>query len=150
MDVSEFRKNVSVGAILQAGSQDFEILQVIKFRLDNGDYYIKCFLSNDYIFADDLEENIFLLVRETNTPFELPFDKRLEYDGKIFNFSYTAHAIAEDTKGQEIFKKGESERFWDYEAKDGSYLSLGKIDSTNVRMDMYGKIVLPSEVSIRQ
>lgn len=146
MNVTEFRKKVKVGEKLYIEDREFIIEQVIKFRFDDGDFYIKCFLSDGYVFADDLEENIFLLVKEVKTKIEEPFPKKLSYDNKEFNFLYDAHAIAEEIWGKEYFKKGDSESFTDYKAKDDSYLSLGKLDKTGERLDFYGKIVKPKDV----
>ncbi len=48
---------------------------------------------------------------------------------------------------EEIFKKGDGERFSDYKAKDNSYLSLGIMDKTKERLDFYGKIIANDDVS---
>ena len=93
------------------------------------------------VFADDLNINTFLLVKEVRTSFLQPFPVKLEFEGKKFSFLFTAHAIAEEIQGEEIFKKGDSERFWDYKAGDDSYLSLGINDNTDERLDFYGKII---------
>ena len=146
MNISEFRKKVKAGKKLYVDDKEFTIEQVIKFRFDDGDFYIKCFLSDGYVFADDLEENTFLLVKEVKTNIKEPFPKNLSYDNKEFDFLYNAHAMAEETEGKNYFKKGESESFSDYEAKDGSYLSLGKLDKTGERLDFYGKTIKPKDV----
>jgi hypothetical protein len=141
MTVEEFRKKVKPNIKLSVGGKDFLIKEVIKFRFDDGSFYIKCFLSDDYIFADDLNENMFLLVKEIKTLFVQPFAKELNFDAKKFNFLYSAHAVAEEIQGEEIFKKGDGEKFWDYKSDDNSYLSLGVKDRTSERLDFYGKIV---------
>lgn len=141
MKVKEFRDKIKVGMKLSVEGRDFLIKQVVKFRFDDGTFYIKCWLSNDYVLADDLNEDTFLLVKGIKTPFLQPFEKEIEFNGKKFIFLYTAHAIAQEIQGEEIFKKGDGETFWDYKAEDGSYLSLGIEDKTEKRMDFYGKIV---------
>lgn len=150
MDVLEFRSVVKPGLKLVLDGKELIVKEVIKFRFDDGSFYIKCFLSEDYVFADDLNENIFLLVKEIQTPFKEPFPQELDFNGKKFNFLYTAHAVAEETQGEEIFKKGDSERFWDYSAEDGSYLSLGINDNTGEKLDFYGKIIKPDEVKMAE
>ena len=105
-------------------------------------------MGDDYVFADDLNENTFLLVKETKTVFQQPFPRELDFDGKRFQFLYTAHAIAEEIQGEEIFKKGDSERFWDYKAEDNSYLSLGINDNTKEKLDFYGKIIANNTVKL--
>ena len=148
MDILEFRKKIKPNAKLVVDGKEFIVRQVIKFRLDDGSIYFKLFLSDDYVFADDSNENIFILVKEVKTPFQLPFPEELDFDGKHFKFSYQAHAVAEEFWGEEIFKKGDSERFWDYKAEDGSYLSLGIIDKTKEKLDFYGKIIEINDVNI--
>jgi hypothetical protein len=141
MEVTEFRSKIKPNVRLSADGKSFVVKEIVKFRFDDGSFYIKCFLSDDYVFADDLNENIFLLVKEIKTPFQQPFPQKLDFDGKKFQFLYTAHAIAEEIRGEEIFKRGDSERFWDYKAEDSSYLSLGINDKTGEKLDFYGKIV---------
>lgn len=139
MKVQEFRKRIKPNLKIIVGDQIFLVKSVVKFRFDDGNFYIKCFLNNKYVLADDDNENIFVLVKEVKTKIKDPFKKSIIYDQKKFHFSYKAHAVAEEVLGEEIFKKGESESFWDYQAADGSYLSLGITDKTNGRMDFYGK-----------
>ncbi len=148
MQVIEFRSKIKPNINLIVDDKKLLVKEVVKFRFDDGTFYIKCFLEDDYVFADDLNENIFILVKETKTPFKQPFPKELNFKGKYFKFSYMAHAVAEEIWGEEIFKKGNSERFWDYQAKDNSYLSLGIIDETKERLDFYGKIILTSGVDL--
>ena len=133
---------------LYADGRDFLVKEVVKFRLDDGSFYIKCFLNDNYVFADDLNENTFLLVEETKTPFQQPFPQELDFEGKKFEFLYTAHAVAEEVQGEEIFKKGDSEKFWDYKTDDNGYLSLGINDNTGEKLDFYGKIVRNNTVKL--
>ena len=144
MKVSEFRKKIKADITINIEGKDYQIKEVVKFRFDDDSFYIKCFLSNEFVLADDSDQEIFILVKEVKTSFQQPFPKKLEYKDKQFKFLYSAHAIAEKTWGKEIFKKGNSERFWDYESEDRYYLSLGNVDQTNQRLDFYGKII-PSE-----
>jgi len=151
MTIEEFRSKIRPKTQLLINDQSFIVKEVVKFRFDDNNFYIKCFLNDNYVFADDSNENTFLLVKEVKTPFKQPFSKTLTYDNKEFSYLYTAHAFAEDIQGQEIFKKGDSERFWDYKAKDDSYLSLGINDKTNERLDFYGKILYEnSRIEIKQ
>jgi len=150
MTVKEFREKVRPFLKLSVEGREFLIKEVVKFRFDDSTFYMKCWLSDSYVFADDLNENMFILVKEIKTPFSQPFQEKLEYDGKEFDFLYTAHAVAEEIQGEQIFKKGESESFWDYKSKDNSYLSLGTNDATGDRQDFYGKIVENDSVDIHE
>lgn len=146
MDVEEFRKNIKAGSRVIADGREFIAEQVIKFRFDDGSFYIKCFLTDGFVLADDSNDNFFVLVKEIQNDIREPFPESLEYDGKQFKFLFEAHAVAEESQGKEIFKNGESERFWDYESDDGSYLSLGIHDQTGNRQDFYGKTIEEVEV----
>lgn len=148
MDVEGFRSKIKPNSKLVISNKEFIVKEVVRFRFDDGSFYIKCFLSDGFVFADDLNENIFILVKEVKTDFPQPFPRELTYQDKKFKFSYTAHAIAEEIWGEEIFKKGDSERFWDYKSNDSSYLSLGINDDTKERLDFYGKIVENDKVRI--
>jgi len=147
MDVPEFRSQIKPRVKLSIENLVLTVKEVIKFRLDDGTFYVKCFLSEDFVLADDLNENIFILVKRLKTEFKPPFPKEVNYQDKNFQFIYTAHALAESIQGEEIFKQGESERFWDYKAEDDSYLSLGIIDKTGERMDLSGKIVPNKDIN---
>ncbi|PIR44705.1 MAG: hypothetical protein COV10_03360 [Candidatus Vogelbacteria bacterium CG10_big_fil_rev_8_21_14_0_10_51_16] len=148
MNVTEFRSQVQPGATLYVGEQQFTIDQVVTFRMEDGSSYVKCFLNDDYIFADDLAQNIFYLVSKVDVPVTQPFPQKISFDGKEFDFLYDARATAEEVSGKEIYKKGQSEQFWDYQAGDDSYLSLGIEDATDGRWDCCGRIVQPEEVTL--
>lgn len=143
MQVTEFRSKIKPNIKLSADGKNFIVKEIVKFRFDDGSFYMKCFLT------DDLNENMFLLVKETKTPIQQPFPRELDFNGKNFKFLYTAHAVAEEIQGEEIFKKGDSERFWDYKTEDGSYLSLGISDKTGEKLDFYGKIIANDTVTLK-
>lgn len=148
MKVSQFREKIKAGIAVTAKGKKYKVKQVVKFRFDDGSFYIKCFLNDGMVLADDLEEEMFILVKEIKTPFQKPFPKELEFKSKKFKFIYTAHAKAEKIWGDEIFKKGDSENFWDYQSQDGSYLSLGIVEQTKQRLDFYGKIISVDDLSL--
>lgn len=148
MEVAEFRSKINLNLGLSIEGKEFNIKEIVKFRFDDGSFYIKCFLSDGYVFADDLNENMFLLVKEVKTLFQRPFPQELDFQGKQFKFLYTAHAVAEEIQGEEIFKKGGGERFWDYQTEDNSYLSLGINDKTGERLDFYGRIIKNNAVKL--
>ncbi|MDO9399067.1 MAG: hypothetical protein Q7T79_00045 [bacterium] len=148
MQVAEFRSKIKLNIKLSIEDKVFTIKEVVKFKFNKGDFYIKCFLSDGYVFADDIYENEFLLVKEIKTQFKQPFPPELNFDNKKFKFLYNAYAIAEEIQGEQIFKKGDSEKFWDYKADDGSYLSLGIVEKTNRRLDFYGKIIANNAINL--
>ena len=149
MDVLEFRSKIRPNAAISIGGRGYTVKEVVKFRFDDGNYYIKCFLEGGFVFADDLNENTFVLVKEIKTSFKQPFLENLEFGGKKLNFLFSAHAVAEEIQGIEVFKKGDSETFWDYAADDGSYLSLGISDQSGERSDYWGKIVNNGDIAIK-
>ena len=149
MTVEEFRKKIKPFSKLSIEGKDFLVKEVVKFRFDDGSHYVKCWLNDNYVFADDLNENMFILVQEVKTSFVEPFQEKVEYDNKKFEFLYLAHAIAEEIQGEEVFVLGEGERFWDYKSEDNSYLSLGVKDKSGKRMDLYGRIVDNNSVEIK-
>lgn len=147
MKVEEFREKIRPGSKVIVGDKELEVEEVVSFRLDDGDFYIKCFLSDGFVLADDLSSNTFVLVKKVENDIQTPFPQRLDLEGKEFEFLCEAHAIAEEIQGKEIFKKDDSETFWDYRSVDGSYLSLGINDQTGEREDYFGKIVEEVELS---
>jgi hypothetical protein len=148
MNVKKFRERIWQAKDIIISGRGYPLKEIVRFNFDDGNFYIKCFLEDGYVFADDESTDSFLLVAEVETPFTEPFPKQLEYNGKKFEFVFDAHAVARETKGEEIFKIGDAERFWDYKAVDGSYLSLGMNDKTGQRLDFYGRIVGASQVGL--
>jgi hypothetical protein len=148
MTVEEFRAKVKPGLKLSIEGKDFLVKEVVKFRFDDGSFYIKCWLDDGHVFADDLKENMFIFVKQIKTLFAPPFDKELGFDMKTFIFLYSAHAIAEEIWGEEIFKKGDGETFWDYKSENNWYLSLGESDNADKRLDFYGRIIENDSVKI--
>jgi hypothetical protein len=148
MNVKQFRERIRFTSKVIVEGQEFKIQQLIKFRLDDGSHYMKLFFTNGYVFADDLEENMFILVKRIDTDFQQPFPKQVKYDNKKFKFTYQARAVAEKVTGEGEFKVGDAEKFWDYETSTGDYLSLGLDEKTKERMDLTGKIVDNEDVSI--
>jgi hypothetical protein len=149
MEIREFTEKVRPNGKLIIEGEEFEVLQVVKFRLDDGSSYFKCFLSKDRVIAEDSEMNVYIFVGPVQTEFTEPMPKKLDFDGKRFDFLYDAHAIAEEIWGDAEFKKGEQERFWDYEAEDGSYLSLGINEVDGQKADFYGKKVSVNSVNLK-
>ena len=149
MEVSEFRSKIKLDSKIVINGREFSVKEIIKFRLDDRSYYTKCLLSDGFVFADDLESNVYILVKKLKPIFKQPFPKKLKLGEKEYRFLYTAHATAEEVWGEGLFNKGESERFWDYEAADGSYISLGILDKTSERMDFYGKVVKPEQIKLQ-
>jgi hypothetical protein len=141
MHVQEFRRKISAGTTIIVDGKELDVLEVVLFRFKDKSFYIKCFLSDGYVLADDAQGDSFVLVREINNDITKPFPKELTFDEKTFTFLFEAHAVAERISGEEIFKEGDSETFWDYESEDGSYLSLGINDQSGERQDFYGKTV---------
>ncbi len=146
-DVESFRKSLNINSKLRIKNKEFFIKQIVKFRLDDGSYYMKLFLNEDYVLADDSKLNSFIFVKESKANLKIK-ESDVDFKNKKFRFSYKAHAVAEEVDGEEIFAKGESESFWDYESKDGSYLSLGIVDKTNKRLDFVGKIISLEDIKI--
>jgi len=99
MTIEEFRSKIRPKTQLLINDQSFIVKEVIKFRFDDNNFYIKCFLNDHYVFADDSSQNTFLLVKEVKTSFKESFPKTLTHDDKEFDYLYTAHAFAEDVQG---------------------------------------------------
>jgi hypothetical protein len=149
MEIKEFREKVRPGRELIVEGQSFKVNQVIKFRLDDGSFYFKCYLSDDKVIAEDSEMNVYIFVKPVETDFAKPMPKQLSYDDKSFEFLYEAHAVAEEVYGVGDFKQGESETFWDYKAQDDSYLSLGINDKDQAKADFYGKTIATEFVEVK-
>ncbi|MFH1855062.1 MAG: hypothetical protein ABH810_01495 [bacterium] len=149
MEIEKFRKTIKPGLKLVVEDKELTVLEVIKYRFDDGGFYIKCSLSDDYVIAEDKEMNVYIIVNPVNANFTEPFSEKIKFDNKDFKFLYFAHTVAEEVWGEGRVKKGSGERFWDYMAEDGSYLSLGISDLSNKKVDFYGKTIASECVNIK-
>jgi len=142
-NVKDFREKLDINSTLRIKGKDFKIEQIVKFRMDNGDFYMKLFLENGYVLADDLEEDIFIFVKEIDVDIE----KEVLFEGKKYEFSYKAATEAEEVIGKEIFAKGAKEVYCDY-THGNDYLSLGLVESTGERMDLAGEVLKGKDIEI--
>ena len=149
MEIREFRERVSPGKKVLTEGKELTVLEVIKYRFDDGGFYFKCYLSDNYLIAEDEEMNVYILVKPVDVGLLARDMNDVEFDNKKFKFLYFAHAIAEEVWGKGRAEKNSGEKFWDYMAEDGSYLSLGIADGSNEKVDFYGKTLLPEKVSIK-
>jgi len=146
-DVEHFRKEISINSKLKIKGKEHCIKEIVKFKFDDGNYYMKLFLDDGYVLADDLGGNSFILVKEVKTSLSTE-QKKINFKDKNLDFFYNAHATAEKTYGEQVFPEGDSESFWNYSSKDGAYLSLGIIDKTKRRLDFFGDIVYSKDIQI--
>jgi len=155
MKTQEFVGRVKSGMRVGVGEKVFEAKQKIKWRmLRSGGCYHKYVLvdreGNDgYRLAEDPESERFILVKV----FESEIDElasEVEVEGRGFSFSYSEFCVAEEVWGEEIYRKGAMEIWWDYEAEDGSYLSLGNSLPGGEREDLIGRWVEPEEVQLME
>lgn len=149
MNVTEFEKKININSIIVIKNKKYKIREIVKFRVDDGSSYTKCYLENDFILAGDSSVNSYLLMKPVDQNFSFPYARELIFDNKFFKFLFEAHAIAVEIFGEDtFFKVGEGEKFWDYSGPDGYYLSLGINDIDNHKADHYGLIIKSKDLKI--
>lgn len=148
MNIKNFRQKIWQADNILIDGKMYPLKETVRFDFPDGNFYIKCFLGGDYVLADDEAGDYYLLVKKVETPFSPPFPEKLEFKGRELKFIFEARAVAREIKGEEIFRIGDAEKFWDYKAADGSYLSLGINDATGQRLDFYGRIIEKYQVEL--
>gem|GEM_PF-1214845 len=103
-NLEEFRKNISPDCELSIQGKIYKIKEIVNFKLEDGNFYTKLILNDDYVLAEDRENNCFLFVREFHNNLELQ-EKDFVFDNKKFSFLYKTSAIAEEVYGKIIWKK---------------------------------------------
>jgi hypothetical protein len=88
MNVKDFRKKIKPDSIIVIDGKEYKIETLIKFRFDDGSYYIKCYFSNGMVFAEDETENNYVFVEPVETEFGEPFPEKLNFQKKDYNFIY--------------------------------------------------------------
>lgn len=154
MTTKEFVRKAKVGSRVKVAGKVFTIKEVIKWKmLRSQGFYHKYVLEDEggddgYRFAEDPDAGKFLLVHIFKFAHPDSFLPEYEIEGKRFKFSYGEVCAAAEVKGDFCHKVGDLESFWDYEAEDGSYLSLGSVLPSGEREDLIGHWVKPREVKI--
>lgn len=95
---------------------------------ESGNYDYRLFFSGDFIGMS----KIFL------HPFEEPLPKKLTYQGQKYHLIQDEFCIVRRVEGQEFYKVGDAEIWWDYALSDGERkgLSLGRNWETWKREDL--------------
>lgn len=148
MQIENFKEEVNLENRVLIDEREFEIMEIVRFELSDGSVCVKLFLDDGYVFIEDEQQDIFILMEHTKTEIEEPFPEIVDFDSKKYTFQYSSSAVAIEIEGDEIFPEGAKEKFWNYESRDGSYLSLGVIEETGKRMDLCGAIVEKDDVEL--
>ena len=150
----KFVEILKSGMTIQIEGKKFKIIERIWWKmLKANDHYYKFVVENeygsrDYRLAFDASVNKFIFVEIFENKIPEPFPKEVMWQGKKFKFTYDEKCIVESSLGEEIYKVGDEEIFSDYEAEDGSYMSLGKNLGTNEREDLIGKWIKIEKIKV--
>ncbi len=153
MTLEEFIARATPGMKVKIGERVYTIAQIVKWRmLRSGRHYHKYTLVDEngdanYRLAEDPASGQFLLVHifESNIDEITP---TVMVEDKEFAFGYSELCVADEVSGQGQYEKGSMEVWWDYESRDGTYLSLGNNIKSGEREDLIGKRIDPAEVEI--
>jgi len=154
METQAFVKKANVGDKVKVSRELFTIQEIVKWKmLRSGGIYHKYALEDDkgddgYRLAEDPESGKYILVHVFEFDHQDSFLPEHAIKGKKFKFSYGEICVAVWQKGEGEHKKGTYDIWWDYEAKDGSYMSLGTALPSGEREDLIGKWIEPEEVEI--
>lgn len=152
MKTQEFIKKAKIGDRVKVGKELFTIQEIVKWRmLRSGGAYHKYTLEDNkgddgYRLAEDPDSGKYILVHVFEFDHPDSFLPEYKLGGKKFKFSYGEICVAIWQKGEGEHKKGSYDIWWDYEVKDGSYLSLGIALPSGKREDLIGRWVEPEEV----
>ena len=130
------------GIILQIHNQKYKILQHIvwwqakcnqnydKYVLEDemGNHNYRMFISGEFIGISTIFHYLFVE----------PMPKKLVYEDQGYTMTQDEFCIVKSVEGQEFYKLGDAEIWWDYasDANDGSGLSLGRNWETWEREDL--------------
>lgn len=154
MNTREFIKKAKAGDKVKAGRKIFTIREIVCWQmLRSGGIYHKYVLADEkgdegYRLAEDPGSGRYILVHLVKFPHSGSFLPAYQLQGKRFKFSYGEICLALWQKGKGNHQKGSWEAWWDYEAKDGSYLSLGNRFPAGKREDLIGRWVKPEDVEL--
>lgn len=155
MKPNEFVSEAKIGDKILIGGATYIIMERIKWKmLRSGQCYNKYALldENDddtYRFAEDPDYGGYLLVKRfTLNSAGDPFLQKYMLDGEEFSFVAGEICVAVEVEGKSHQKKGDYDIWWDYESKDGRYMSLG-CDLSGKRADLIGRKIKPDDVKLR-
>ena len=95
---------------------------------EQGDHGYRMFISGEFIGMSKI----------FHYPFAEPMPRKLVYEDQAYTMTQDEFCIVKSVEGQEFYKVGDAEIWWDYasDAGDGSGLSLGRNWETWEREDL--------------
>ena len=111
---------------------------VLEDKVGNHDY--RMFISGEFIGISKI----------FHYPFQEPMPKKLVYEDKEYTMTQDEFCIVRKVEGQEFYKVGDAEVWWDYAPSDGkgTGLSLGRNWETWEREDLETQKLAPSQITI--
>ena len=107
---------------------------------ESGNHNYRLFISGDFIGMSKI----------FHYPFQEPMPKELEFRGKKYRLTQDEFCIVRKVEGQEFYKVGDAEIWWDYVPADGHGrgLSLGRNWKTWEREDLETQELVPSQIAM--
>lgn len=154
MKISELIRQLKPEMAININSKKYKVLQHIvwwqakcnenydKYVLEDesGNHNYRMFISGDSIGMSKI----------FHYPFQEPMPDELVYKGKKYKLTQDEFCIVRKVEGQEFYKVGDEEIWWDYIPSDGkgTGLSLGRNWETWEREDLETQDLNPKEIII--
>lgn len=154
MNISELKLKLKPQVQVSISGQVFKILEhIVWYQAKSGQDYDKYVLedengNNDFRFWISGE---FLGLSEIiHHDFKEPLPEVIEYGGKKWKKSQDEFCIVKETEGEQFYKVGDCEIWWDYlNTQDNTEgLSLGRNWETWEREDLVYKMVDVNDITI--
>ena len=154
MTTNELIKQLKIGTKIDVGGKEYKILQHIIW------WQAKCNKNYDkYVLEDESKNHDYRLFisgdfvgmsKIFHYPFQEPMPKKLVYEDKEYTMTQDEFCIVKSVEGQEFYKIGDAEIWWDYasDANDGSGLSLGRNWETWDREDLKTQEIFFEEIKL--
>ena len=154
MEIKEMFSKLKPGTTIEIKSKKYKILQhivwwqakcnqnydkyVLEDETDNHDYRI--FISGDFVGISKIFHHSFVE----------PMPKKLIFEDQEYTMTQDEFCIVRKTEGQEFYKIGDAEIWWDYasDANDCTGLSLGRNLETLEREDLKTQELSITEITV--
>lgn len=154
MNIKVLSSKLKPGISVEIKSKKYKILQHIVWWQakcnQNYDKYVLEDESGNHDYRMFISGNFLGISKIFHYSFVEPMTQKLVYSDKAYSMTQDEFCIVRKIEGQEFYKMGDAEIWWDYasDANDGSGLSLGRNWETWEREDLKTQTLDPNEIKL--
>ncbi|MEK9200718.1 MAG: hypothetical protein AAB909_01955 [Patescibacteria group bacterium] len=156
MSTQSLISKLKPGVFILVNEKKYEILQhIVWYQAKCGENYDKYVLgdeSGNHEYRLFISGDIIGISTIFHHPFQEPMPKELNFEGKSYRLTQDEFCVVRLVEGQEFYKTGDAEIWWDYAPVDGhgEGLSLGRNWDTWEREDLRTQELSITDIQVQE